>query len=253
MCDVRIKGDYPIFIPRSSLIAEKLVEKAHCETLHGGVGLTTTKIKLQFWIPKLQQMIKTIIHRCYGCKKFGLTSFGRPTTGELPEDKTEVYRPFQVAGVDFAGLVSYKVKEKREGKAYIKLFCDSLSRGVYLEILKDQTLVEFLKSLKRLIAKWGFPENVYSDNDSTYVVAAKKWLRKVLKDERLHDCLNFNFVAFWCLQSTMVGWSIWRDSLNSEEIVTLQDSWQKKSHMEGIGEVLLDVAIVLNNISLSYV
>ena len=51
----------------------------------------------------------------------------------------------------------------------------------------------------------------------------------------------------------MVGWSIWRDSLNSEEIVTLQDSWQKKSHMEGIGEVLLDVAIVLNNMSLSYV
>ena len=158
-----------------------------------------------------------------------------------------------MAGVDFAGLVSYKVKEKREGKAYIMLFCDSLSRGVYLEILKDKTLMEFLKSLKRLIVKWGFPENIYSDNDSTYVVAAKKWLRKVLKDERLHDCLNFNFVAFWCLQSTMVGWSIWRDSLNSEEIVTLQDSWQKKSHMEGIGEVLLDVAIVLNNMSLSYV
>ena len=75
---------------------------------------------------------------------------------QLPENypKTkQVYRPFQVAGVDFAGLVSYKVKEKREGKAYIKLFCDSLSRGVYLEILKDQTLMEFLKSLKRLIAK----------------------------------------------------------------------------------------------------
>ena len=155
------QGRLPNIYTKIILIAEKLVEKAHCETLHGRVGLTTTKIKLQFWIPKLRQMIKTIIHRCYGCKKFGLTSFGRPITGELPEDKTEVYRPFQVAGVDFAGLVSYKVKEKREGKAYIMLFCDSLSRGVYLEILKDKTLMEFLKSLKRLIVKWGFPENIY--------------------------------------------------------------------------------------------
>ena len=51
VCHGRIKGDYLIFILRSSLLAEKLVEKAHCETLHWGVALTMAKIRLQFWIP----------------------------------------------------------------------------------------------------------------------------------------------------------------------------------------------------------
>ena len=38
-CHGRIIGDYPIFIPMSTLLTEKLVEKAHYQTLHGGVTL----------------------------------------------------------------------------------------------------------------------------------------------------------------------------------------------------------------------
>ena len=49
--------------------------------------------------------------------------------------------------VDFDGPITYKIKEKKEGKVYIIRFCDSLSGTLYLEILKDQTLIEFLKSV----------------------------------------------------------------------------------------------------------
>ena len=31
MCNVKIKGDYPTFIPRLLLLGEKLVKKANCE------------------------------------------------------------------------------------------------------------------------------------------------------------------------------------------------------------------------------
>ena len=34
-CHSRMQGDYPVFIPHKSLLAEKLVEEAH---FHGGVG-----------------------------------------------------------------------------------------------------------------------------------------------------------------------------------------------------------------------
>ena len=64
--------------------------------------------------PEITTVDKEIIHRCYGCRKFGSTPFRRPTTKELPKDKTEGYRPFQVVGIDFSGSITYKIKEKSE-------------------------------------------------------------------------------------------------------------------------------------------
>ena len=66
---------------------------------------------------------------------------------QLHKDRTEGYRLFQVVGVDFAGLITYKIKEKKEGKAYIILSCGSFPRA--LEILKDQTLMELFEKSPR--------------------------------------------------------------------------------------------------------
>ena len=143
------------------------------------------KIKSQFWILKLRQLTKKTIHRWYGCKKIGSTSSWRPTTRELPKDRTEVYRSLEVV-VDFSESITYKIKEKKKGKAYIVLFCNSLSKVLYLEILKYETLMEFLKRLKRFILRWRHPEKIYKDNGSTFLAAAK-WLRKVLE---MKDCMT---------------------------------------------------------------
>ena len=37
-CCGRIIGDYPIFVQRKTLLAEKLVKKTHYQTLHRGVN-----------------------------------------------------------------------------------------------------------------------------------------------------------------------------------------------------------------------
>ena len=59
-----------MFIPSKSLLAEKLVEKTHLQTIHEGVTFTMTTISDQCWIPILRQLVKRIIKKCYGCKKF---------------------------------------------------------------------------------------------------------------------------------------------------------------------------------------
>jgi hypothetical protein len=51
------------------------------------------------------------------------------------------------------------------------------------------TTEECIRSLKRLIARRGRPDKIYSDNGKTFVAAAK-WLRKAMKDEQLHDWLG---------------------------------------------------------------
>ena len=48
---------------------------------------------------------------------------------------------------------------------------------------------EFISTLKRLIARKDRPEKMYSDNGKTFVAAAK-WLRNVMKGERLHNFLT---------------------------------------------------------------
>ena len=73
----------------------------------------------------------------------------------------------------FAGPMKYRKKKGQEGKAYLVLSACSLTRGIYLELLSSLETSEFLRSLKRFIARGGRPEKIYSDNGRTFVAAAK--------------------------------------------------------------------------------
>ena len=84
-----------------------------------------------------------------------------PTPAQLPTTRTEGTTPYKVIGVDFTGPIKCKVKKTQEGKAYLVLFTCSLTRGVYLEVLKSLETTLFLRSLKRLIARRGRPSLIY--------------------------------------------------------------------------------------------
>ena len=68
------------------------------------------------------------------------------------------------------------------------LYGCSLTREVHLEVLQSLEVEEFLPSLKRLIARRGCPDIIYSDNAATLKVA-DKWLNKVRTDEKFHAFL----------------------------------------------------------------
>ena len=75
-----------------------------------------------------------------------------PREGLFPTDHTQGERPFQVVGIDYAGPLQYKHKHNLIGKAYLLLFSCSLTRAVYLELVPDQIMEQFLICLKRFIA-----------------------------------------------------------------------------------------------------
>ena len=66
----RIEGSQPVFIPSDSLLAEKLIFQAHKNILHGGVVLTMTNVRSNYWIPTLRKLAKSVVRKCYGCKRF---------------------------------------------------------------------------------------------------------------------------------------------------------------------------------------
>ena len=100
----------------------------------------------------------------------------------------ENYNIITVIGVDFAGPIKYRIRAKTEGKAYLALYACSLTRGLFLEVLPNLATSEFLRSLKRLIARRGRPKKIYSDNGKTFV-GAEKWLKQVMRDEKTQDYL----------------------------------------------------------------
>lgn len=60
-CRGRIQGSYPIYLLPSVLLTEKMVHDAHVLSLHGGVGLTVTSIRQEYWVPRLRRLAKKVI------------------------------------------------------------------------------------------------------------------------------------------------------------------------------------------------
>ena len=169
--------------------------RAHLQTLHGGDGLILASVRECYWVPRLRRLTKRVIRSCYGCKRYEITALANPPTGSLPKERTERSVPYKYTGVDFAGPVKYLSKSKREMKAYIVLYACCLTRAVYLEILPNISVEEFIRSIQRLIARRGRLEKIFLDNGKTFVAAAK-WLRKIRNDEKLYALLAKQGIAW---------------------------------------------------------
>ena len=59
-CHGRIVGKYPVYLPEHELFTEKLVERAHLQTLHGGVTAIMASIRERYWIPRLRKLTKQV-------------------------------------------------------------------------------------------------------------------------------------------------------------------------------------------------
>ena len=89
-----------------------IVAHAHLKTLHGGVGLTMSRVRERYWIPRIRRLAKRCITQCNGCKRFHAIAFANPPACNLPKDRVSRAAPFQVLGVDYAGPIKYRKKTK---------------------------------------------------------------------------------------------------------------------------------------------
>ena len=99
-------------------------------------------------------------------------AFSNPPARKLPTDRTEGSAPFQAVGLDVAEPIGYKLKTKKEGKAYILVFARSLTRAVHFKLQANQNAEEFIKHLKRFITRKGHPRTIYEDKKRTFVGTA---------------------------------------------------------------------------------
>ena len=136
-------------------------------------------------MPKLRQLTKHVIRKCYRCKRFQVVASPAPAVGDLPHDRKSGSRQFQVIGVDFAGPLIYIKMETRRKSLHrcVKLqFNTSRIHGRH-ERSKPGRIPD---QLQRFISRRGRPENVYSDNFSTFVAAFQLFLEGYVDNAK--DC-----------------------------------------------------------------
>ena len=71
-----------------------------------------SKVHDDYWIPTLRSLVKKVIAKCYGCKRFYTTVMPAPPLGNLPKKRTEGEIPFEITGVDIDfSLVEIKTRD----------------------------------------------------------------------------------------------------------------------------------------------
>ncbi|XP_075150882.1 uncharacterized protein LOC142224991 [Haematobia irritans] len=167
---------HPIIISHHSRLARLYVDFIHKLTLHGGMRLMVATIRLECWVIKVKNLVRTHIHNCKQCV-LAKRNMQKQVMAALPPERTTISRPFCNTGVDFAGpydIKAFSGRCNRITKGYICLFVCFATRANHLEAVSDMSTQAFLAALTRFVARRGCPNRMYSDNGRNFVGAAKE-------------------------------------------------------------------------------
>lgn len=163
---------HPVILPKGHHIAKLIMELEHENVLHGGADQMLASIRLKYWPLAGRRLAKQIIKNCTKCFRVQPRNL-QPLMGNLPEDRvTPSIRPFVRCGVDYAGPIQIK-EGKRRGrpnlyKAYIAVFVCLVTKAVHIELVTDLSTEAFMACFRRMIARRGLCNIIWSDNATNF-------------------------------------------------------------------------------------
>lgn len=174
---------HPIILSHKSRFAKLYIDFIHKLTLHGGLRLMVATIRLECWVIRAKNIIRTHIHNCKECV-IARRHLQNQLMSSLPPERTTWSRPFTNSGVDFAGpfdIKTFSGRGCRMTKGYICLFVCFATKAIHLEAVSDLSTPAFLAALTRFTSRRGCPNKIYSDNGRNFVGAAKEIKENFLK------------------------------------------------------------------------
>jgi len=148
----------------------------HLRLPRAGPQLLSASLRQQYWIPRMKQVIRPVLHRCL--QWFNLkAAASQQLMGQLPLAKVTVARPFLNAGIDYVcpfEIESGNTRRKSTTKCYVLLLICMATQAVNLELVSSLACEAFIAALKRFIARIGLIDHLYSDNGSKSVGANRE-------------------------------------------------------------------------------
>jgi hypothetical protein len=176
---------HPILLPHTSPLSRLLVADAHQKTLHGAEQLMLNYLREVCYIVGVKHLVKHCVSKCMPCVR-NKAAVQRQLMGSLPPARTTPTKAFLRSGVDYAGPIQLRTSKGRGHKSYkgyICLFVCMVTRAVHIDVVSEMTSRGFLETFKRFTARRGHCSDLYSDNGTNFVGAAKE-LREMLQSER---------------------------------------------------------------------
>ncbi|XP_022182788.1 uncharacterized protein LOC111042467 [Myzus persicae] len=180
----------PIILPEKSTLTKLIFEFEHRRLLHAWPQALLAGIREKYWPMNGRNLARKIVHKCVRCFRTK-PIICQPICGDLPKDRIEPGRAFEVCGVDYAGPILVKSSLRRNAqptKGYICVFICFATKAAHLELVGDLSTNAFLAALRRFWSRRGPSKAIYSDNGTNFV-GANRQLQE-LRDLFLSDQHN---------------------------------------------------------------
>ena len=163
-----IDWKFQVLIARKSPITEMLIREAHEKNLHGGPQLTLYRLRRFIWIPGGLPVVKGVLYRCKRCIQFDAKLL-QPQMGDLPRERVVPSFAFEHCGLDYCGPFYTKNGTRTFLKTYVAVFICFSTKAVHREPVMSLTKDDCLAAIKRFVSRRGIPDEIYSDNSTTFI------------------------------------------------------------------------------------
>jgi transposase InsO family protein len=157
-------------------------------------------LRQEYWILHLRPSVRAVAQACALCRLRRASPRAQPL-GDLPAERLEAYqRAFAHTGQDYFGPCWVSIGRRRE-KRWVALYTCLSTRAVHLEVVHTLSTDSAINALRRFAARRGWPQTMYSDNQTSFRAAAlelkaahAEWL-PALRDYGLRERMTWRFIA----------------------------------------------------------
>ena len=190
---------HPVILPPHHHVTKLIILSYHLRNGHSGVLHTLSDTRDRVWIINGNAAVRRVLHDCYKCRLLNAAP-GKQVMSHLPEFRVSSGCPaFTSVGLDYAGPIFSKVGRSL-AKRYLCVFTCMATRAVHLEIAHSLDTQSCLQALQRFIGRRGSPRDVYSDNGSNFVGAARelkeaisKWNQSLINKTLCQKGISWHF------------------------------------------------------------
>ncbi|XP_047988174.1 uncharacterized protein LOC125227843 [Leguminivora glycinivorella] len=183
--DVSPETKRPIILDGKDYITRLIVKSYHVSAAHQNQETVVNNLKQKYWITKLRPTVKNIASKCMICR-IKKSRPEIPRMGNLPEARMAHHqRPFTFCGIDLFGPQEVAIGRRRE-KRYGVIFTCLTVRAIHLETVASLTTDALIMALRRMAARRGWPQQIFSDN-GTNLRGADVELKRALQELKNND------------------------------------------------------------------
>ena len=145
----------------------KLYAQAVHKSCHLGVSSFAVKIRRNYWIVGLTQLLRSIKSKCVICRRLDCQT-QEQIMRKIPSERLSPAPVWTYISIDLFGPFDIKgeVNKRSSTRGYGVLFNCLLCRAVHVDIATDYSTDSFILVLQRFITLRGCPVKIWTDRGS---------------------------------------------------------------------------------------